>query len=94
MFKKVEEYLEELRKELKSCDSAVLQDALSDAEDHLRIALDEMIKHDSSISVQKALSQIAEDYGTPAEIATAYLEIEERLRPAFSIPKRTEPKGC
>ena len=92
MYKKVEEYLEDLKKELEGTDPAVLQDALSDAEDHLRTGLDEMIQKDSSLSVQKALAKIIEDYGTPGETAAAYREIEKRLLPGLSIPKHKEPK--
>jgi len=40
MFENVHEYLEKLKKELEGCDPSLIQDALYDAEGHLRIALD------------------------------------------------------
>jgi uncharacterized membrane protein len=35
MIKSVDEYLQLLKKELEGCDAALIQDALSDAEEHL-----------------------------------------------------------
>ena len=39
MIKSIEEYLELLKTELKDSDTATVQDALADAEEHLRAAL-------------------------------------------------------
>ena len=39
MTKSIEEYLDQLKAELKDSDIATIQDALSDAEEHLRMAL-------------------------------------------------------
>ena len=39
MIKSVEEYLDQLKNELNGSDAATIQDALSDAEEHLRAAL-------------------------------------------------------
>ena len=40
MINSIDIYLESLKKELKGCDNATIQDALSDAEEHLRTAID------------------------------------------------------
>ena len=39
MTKSIDEYLDQLKEEMKGGDSATIQDALSDAEEHLRAAL-------------------------------------------------------
>jgi len=86
MIQSIENYLSRLKKELSGCDRATVQDALSDAEEYLRTALNSIMSNDSTISETDALSQILEKYGTPEEIATAYSEIEQRLTPALIQP--------
>lgn len=84
MFKNVETYLEQLRKELKDSDPALLQDALSDAEEHLRTALEYSKKNTVGISEAEALAPVIKKYGTPLETAAAYKEIEIRIAPALA----------
>jgi uncharacterized membrane protein len=43
MINSIEEYLKELRKEMAGSDRATVQDALSDAEEYLRTALDNAV---------------------------------------------------
>jgi hypothetical protein len=45
MFESLELYLERLKLEMKDCDSSLIQDALSDAEEHLRAALDSALQY-------------------------------------------------
>jgi uncharacterized membrane protein len=85
MFKKIEEYLEKLKRELKGSDPALIQDALSDAEEHLRNALEESFDNIPGISEEEALRPLVERYGVPSEVASAYKEIESRVRPALAI---------
>ena len=85
----VNEYLELLRKELAGSDPATMQDALSDAEEHLRNALEHEIGGSSEMSESEALAPIIERYGSPQEIAEAYLQMESLTRPALSYRKRT-----
>ena len=85
MFKNIDEYLERLKKELKGSDPALIQDALSDAEEHLRTALEESVDETHNIKETDALQPLIERYGTPSEVATAYKEIESRVRPAFAV---------
>jgi hypothetical protein len=95
MFKTVEGYLDQLRRELVGADPATIQDALSDAEEHLRTALDQLCRESPDIGESEALEQICEVYGVPADIAEAYREIEARTPPplaptdrrAVSIPR-------
>jgi uncharacterized membrane protein len=85
MFKNIEEYLEKLKRELKGSDPALIQDALSDAEEHLRNALEESVEKMPGISEEEALQRLVERYGAPSEVASAYKEIESRVHPALAV---------
>ncbi len=84
MYKTIEEYLEALKRQMEGIDSATIQDALADAEEHLRTALE--IAGDN----ENALAPVIEEYGTPEETAAAYAEVERRTAPALtgSVPKK------
>jgi uncharacterized membrane protein len=79
MVKSIDEYLRLLRKELAGSDAAVIQDALADAEEHLRMALAQAINGNPTTSEAEAIPAIAERYGSPQEIAAAYRQMEARL---------------
>lgn len=87
MIKEIAEYLKQLKKELIGNDPALIQDALSDAEEHLRTALSEALEESPDISEAQVLPRLIEKYGTPLEIASAYKEIESRIVPAFAARK-------
>ena len=72
MFNTVEEYLNALKQEMQGVDNATIQDALVDAEEHLRTALE------TAEESADALPAIIEQYGTPEETAAAYAEVERR----------------
>jgi hypothetical protein len=93
MINSVEQYLAELKRELAGSDRATVQDALSDAEEYLRTALDGAVKDNPRITESDALAPIIERYGHPKEVAAAYKEIESRTPPAFGrMPtKAAEP---
>jgi len=93
MINSVEQYLSELKKELAGSDRATIQDALSDAEEYLRTALDSTAKADSPASEAEALAPIIEKYGLPKEVAAAYKEIESRTPPAFARPAYKEAEA-
>jgi len=84
MIKSIEEYLELLKTELQGSDAATVQDALSDAEDHLRAALVNLREKQPEVSEEAALDQIIEQYGSPSETASAYVEVERRTIPQLS----------
>jgi hypothetical protein len=90
MFEDVDKYLDQLRQELKGCDPALIQDALSDAEEFLRTALKSFQSENTDISEKEALGPIIDKYGSPDEIASAYKEIESRISPSLtsSAPQR------
>jgi uncharacterized membrane protein len=92
MIQSVQQYLSLLKKELSGCDRATIQDALSDTEEHLSMALISTMS-DGNIPESDALAQVIEEYGTPEEVAKAYREIENRMVPALSQASYTdEPK--
>ena len=91
MCKNVHEYLEKLKKELKGSDPALIQDALSDAEGHLRTALEEGLTDAPGISESAILQPIIVKYGTPSEVAAAYRAIESHLSPALAV---SAPQGA
>jgi len=92
MINSIEQYLSFLKKNLAGYDRATIQDALSDAEEHLRTALNSATA-DSNISEADALPKIIEKYGTPEEISAAYREIEHQITPALSrVSYSEEPK--
>jgi len=96
MTKTVEEYLDALKQELKGSDNATIQDALADAEEHLTNALESSRKNQPDLDEADALQQIIEQYGTPAETAAAYLEVERRTFPGLTpaaTKQNTSPLG-
>lgn len=92
MINSIEQYLSELKKEFAGSDRATVQDALSDAEEYLRTALENAQKGNPA-SKAAALAEIIEKYGSPKEIAAAYKEIESRIPPALSRPATKEAKA-
>lgn len=83
MVNSIDEYLRLLRKELAGSDAALVQDALADAEEHLRTALAQAMNSNPNTSEAEAISAIAEKYGSPQEIAAAYRQMEARLSPGL-----------
>ncbi len=84
MYNSIEEFLLKLKHDLKGCDKALIQDALSDAEEHLRTALENLKSSEQGITEAEALSQIIENYGESAEIATDYKKLEVHFKPVLA----------
>jgi uncharacterized membrane protein len=78
----VEQYLDLLRNELAGADPALIQDALYDAEEHLRAEL----AQNSSEGEGTMLERIVASYGAPAEVADAYRTNEARVQAALRTP--------
>jgi len=80
----IDQYLRQLREQLASADSALIQDALYDAEEYLRA---EVAAHlDKSES--DVLELIASTYGAPDEVASAYRDTEIKVKAAMATPRR------
>ncbi|HXW09053.1 MAG TPA: sensor domain-containing protein [Steroidobacteraceae bacterium] len=78
----VEQYLDLLRNELQGSDPALIQDALYDAEEHLRAEL----AQDPGATQETMLERIVASYGAPAEVADAYRTNEARVQAALRTP--------
>ena len=70
-----------------------MQDALSDAEEHLQTALEYDLKANPGVSEAEALLAIIEKYGTPEETAASYREIEARFVPSLASSQQREPRS-
>jgi hypothetical protein len=77
-------YLRQLKNELSGSDPATTQDALSDAEEYLRSGVSQILRDTPELSEEAALQRVVDEYGTPAEVAGAYREIETRVRPTLA----------
>ena len=78
------EYLKQLRAALEGEDPALIQDALYDAEEYLRVE----VAANAGKSEADALELIASTYGTPDEVASAYRETEVKVKAALYTPLR------
>ncbi len=80
-------YLDQLREALKGADPAVIQDALYDAEEHLRSELAD----NPGISEAELLARMATTYGVPEEVAEIYRDKEIQITRALRTPPRKPP---
>jgi uncharacterized membrane protein len=78
----INEYLQALRLALQAADPALVQDALYDAEQHLRAE----IAANPNLAESEVLANIVKSYGAPDEVAAAYLETESRVQAAMAMP--------
>ena len=93
MSSSVDEYLTQLKTALQGCDQATVQDALADAEDHLRTALAKARDTQPGVAEADALPTIIEEYGSPEEVASAYREIERRIPPTLAPATHPQNRG-
>ena len=88
----VEQYLDSLRSALEGADRALIQDALYDAEEHLRA---ELAQHPGD-NQGDVLARIVASYGAPEEVADAYRSNEKTIQAALRTPsprRRTSSIG-
>jgi uncharacterized membrane protein len=78
----IDEYLKQLRSALAGEDTALIQDALYDAEEYLRA---EVAAHPDR-SEADVLELIASTYGAPGEVAAAYRDTEAKVKAALKTP--------
>ncbi len=83
-------YLAELRAQLGDVDPALVQDALYDADQHLRSELAVRRREHPSEEPDASLAAVVERYGSAAEIATAYREAEESDMPSPPPPPASQ----
>jgi len=80
----IDEYLQQLAEALAGEDPALIQDALHDAEEHLR---DELASQ-PDVPEAEVLAKIASSYGNPDEVAEEYRRVEDTVRDALSLEPR------
>lgn len=78
----INEYLDQLRNALRGADPALVQDALYDAEEHLRAELAEQPGRDEAAM----LEHVVGSYGAPDEVADIYRDQEIRIQRAIRPP--------
>jgi uncharacterized membrane protein len=76
------EYLEQLRAALRGADPALIQDALYDAEEHLRAELAEQPGRGEA----QMLEHVVGSYGAPEEVAEIYRDQEIKIQRALRSP--------
>lgn len=80
----IQTYLDDLKGALKGSDKATIQDALADAEEHLRTALETEQSEVDELDESEAIRVIIAEYGEAAEIAEAYQNWESALPAALA----------
>ncbi|MFN2282260.1 MAG: sensor domain-containing protein [Anaerolineales bacterium] len=80
----IHSYLSDLKAALRGADKATIQDALADAEEHLRTALENEVAGNEGGADGEILQNIIAEYGEPEEIAQAYRSWEAALPPALA----------
>ena len=78
----INDYLQALRAALTGADPALIQDALYDAEEHLRAEA----AANPGKSEEELLRQIVQTYGPPHEVAAAYRDTEAKVTAALQPP--------
>lgn len=78
----IEEYLAQVRAALGDADPALIQDALYDAEDHLRSELAE----NPGVPEADVIAKVASSYGSPEEVAAIYRDTEVKVTQALRTP--------
>lgn len=89
----IKSYLKELKKELRKADVATIHDAISDAEEHLTSGLENALLENPEANEEDIFEKLVEEYGSPVEIAKAYQDIEERVRPALYFDGKLSGKN-
>ncbi|MHB1896388.1 MAG: sensor domain-containing protein [Metallibacterium sp.] len=85
----IAEYLQQLRAALKGADPAMIQDALFDAEEHLR---SELAEHPEETEAAM-LARVAGSYGAPEEVAEIYRDTEIKVQRALRSPRPHAGRG-
>lgn len=86
----IETYLSSLRAQLAGADPAIVQDALYDAEEYLRNETANLPVGDD----EAAWARIVESYGSPEEVAAAYLDTEVKVAAALKpVATQVDDRG-
>ncbi len=86
---RIDEYLGRLKHALAGSDPALIQDATYDAEEHLRSELAETREEE----LDEAFASVIERYGSPEEVAAAYVRMERNVQTALATPAPVRHKS-
>ena len=89
----IQSYLNDLKKELEGADSALVQDALYDAEEYLRTSLERLKEEHPQTPEDELLGRIIEKYGSPEETARFYQDMERRMIPVYHRPEEEKKRS-
>jgi Putative sensor len=92
MINSIDDYLDTLKHEMQGFDIATIQDALADSEEHLRTALAAEKENTPDLDETLALQTIIDQYGSPAETAAVYADVERITFPSLS-PRAKQKSG-
>src|SRR6187399_2079060 len=81
--KTIAEYLDQVRDALEGADPSLIQDALYDAEKHLRSELDANRGMDEAALIEK----VWKSYGSPEDVAGIYRDTEVQVTRALRTPR-------
>ncbi|HXC54012.1 MAG TPA: sensor domain-containing protein [Rhizomicrobium sp.] len=84
----VSAYLAQLRGALKGAPAGLISDALADCEDHLNSE----IAQNPDLNETQILATVVETYGTPAEIAEEYRDMEHTISTPFPQPEARDER--
>ena len=84
----VNAYLGQLRAALKGAPAGLISDALADCEDHLNSE----IAQNPDLTETQILAAVVETYGTPAEIAEEYRDMEHTISTPFPQPEARDER--
>lgn len=90
----IEAYLEQLKQALAGSDPATIQDALSDAEEYLRDGVEQLTTAEPGLNHAEALAKVSDEFGAPADIAAAYMQVEARVGLPFAPRKTTVERSA
>lgn len=69
----IDNYIQKLRDNLKGADPVLIQDAVFDATEHLTGAMEELMKESPGKDAESSAAEAIARYGSPEEIAGAYM---------------------
>ncbi|MBN1539100.1 MAG: sensor domain-containing protein [Candidatus Thermoplasmatota archaeon] len=76
----IEDYIRDLKRELSGVDEAIISDAIDDTEEHLGLRVQELLEEGVAKLKEDAVAKAVADFGTPSEVARAYLELNDELK--------------
>lgn len=90
---RIQAYLDELEAALKGSDPAVVMDAANDAGEYLYNEVDALLEANPEMKPEDAVAQAVEKFGSPAEVAQSFLDMEVQVDRAFRLDRPEPPRS-